>query len=233
MCGDSTSRKDVEKLTGKNLDSFGEEAQSRKKKSGSCFIDLCFTDPPYGLGDDSKTRKNKYNQYSDTIENLKKLIDGFFPMAHKICRNVVLTPGNKNQYLYPTPKWTMCWYIPGGVGRGPWGFCCWQPLLCYGADPKLATRQGSWPDGLSDSAPADIIDHPCSKPVKSWSWFMNRCSEVNDSIYDPFCGSGTTIIAAEKLDRKVFAMELSPAYCDVTIKRYENFTGTKAVLCQD
>jgi len=47
-------------------------------------------------------------------------------------------------------------------------------------------------------------------------------------IYDPFCGSGTTIIAAEKARRKCYAMELSPAYCDVAVKRWEQATGRKA-----
>lgn len=49
------------------------------------------------------------------------------------------------------------------------------------------------------------------------------------SVFEPFCGSGTTIIAAEQLHRTCYAIEISPAYCDITIKRYENFTGTKAI----
>jgi DNA modification methylase len=49
-------------------------------------------------------------------------------------------------------------------------------------------------------------------------------------IYDPFCGSGTTLIAAEQLSRKCYGMEISPQYCDVIVKRWENLTGKKAVL---
>ena len=47
-------------------------------------------------------------------------------------------------------------------------------------------------------------------------------------IYDPFLGSGTTLIAAEQLGRKCYGMEISPAYCDVIIQRWENLTGNKA-----
>ncbi len=49
-----------------------------------------------------------------------------------------------------------------------------------------------------------------------------------DSVYDPFLGSGTTLIAAESLGRKCFGLELSPTYCDVIISRWEKFTGKKA-----
>jgi DNA modification methylase len=49
-------------------------------------------------------------------------------------------------------------------------------------------------------------------------------------IYDPFLGSGTTLIAAEQLDRRCFGMEIDPTYCDVIVKRWENLTGEEAVL---
>lgn len=49
-------------------------------------------------------------------------------------------------------------------------------------------------------------------------------------IYDPFLGSGTTLIAAEQLNRKCYGLEISPAYCDVIVQRWETLTGKKAVL---
>ena len=50
------------------------------------------------------------------------------------------------------------------------------------------------------------------------------------NIYEPFCGSGTTMIAAEQLGRRCYGMEISPQYCDLIIKRWENFTNKKAIL---
>ena len=47
-------------------------------------------------------------------------------------------------------------------------------------------------------------------------------------VYEPFCGSGTTLIAAEQLGRKCYGMEISPQYCDVIVQRWEEFTGSKA-----
>jgi DNA modification methylase len=64
--------------------------------------------------------------------------------------------------------------------------------------------------------------------VKFWQWLIERTSEPGAEIYEPFGGSGTGIIAAEKTGRKCYAMEMSPAYCDVIVKRWEEATGKKA-----
>jgi len=53
---------------------------------------------------------------------------------------------------------------------------------------------------------------------------------IGESVYDPFCGSGTTIIAAETCGRVCYAMELNPIYIDVSLRRWERFTGRKATL---
>lgn len=50
------------------------------------------------------------------------------------------------------------------------------------------------------------------------------------AVYDPFLGSGTTLVAAEQLGRTCYGMEISPAYCDVIVKRWETLTGQKATL---
>lgn len=49
-----------------------------------------------------------------------------------------------------------------------------------------------------------------------------------DTVYDPFLGSGTTLIAAEQLERRCYGLELDPAYCDVIVERWQNLTGSKA-----
>jgi DNA modification methylase len=59
---------------------------------------------------------------------------------------------------------------------------------------------------------------------------MGTLCDQAKSVYEPFCGTGTTLIAAEQLGRICYGMEISPAYCDVIVKRWETLTGQKATL---
>ena len=74
------------------------------------------------------------------------------------------------------------------------------------------------------------IEHPTIKPVEIFAIPMRVHTKPGDICYEPFCGSGTQIIAAEKLDRLCFAMEKEPFFVDVAIKRWETWTGKKAKL---
>ena len=77
--------------------------------------------------------------------------------------------------------------------------------------------------------PAASRLHPTMKPVNLVARFIYNSSEENDIVADVFGGSGTTMIAAEQLNRRCRMMELDPHYCDVIIDRWEKFTGQKAV----
>lgn len=59
---------------------------------------------------------------------------------------------------------------------------------------------------------------------------MENNSKPGDAVYEPFSGSGTTIIAGEQIGRRVFAIELNPIYVDVAIRRWQSFTGKSATL---
>ncbi len=71
-------------------------------------------------------------------------------------------------------------------------------------------------------------EHATSKPPKLHEKAILRCTKVNDIILDSFSGSASTMIAAEQLKRRVYAVELEPAFCDLAIRRYEKLTGNKA-----
>ena len=73
------------------------------------------------------------------------------------------------------------------------------------------------------------IAHEAAFPQDLPAFFIKAYSRSGDNIYDPFLGSGTTLIAAEQLGRKCYGMEISRQYCDVIVKRWENLTGKKAV----
>lgn len=73
-------------------------------------------------------------------------------------------------------------------------------------------------------------EHPTMKPIKLFDYQMQCNTKRGENVLDLFAGSGTTIMAAEQNGRNAFCMEFDPHYCDVIIKRWENFTGQEAVL---
>lgn len=73
-------------------------------------------------------------------------------------------------------------------------------------------------------------DHPTMKPVELVKRAVRNSSAAGDAVFDCFLGSGSTLIACEALDRRCYGMELTPEYCDVIIRRWENYTGKKANL---
>ena len=196
LCGDSTNAGDVGRVLG-------------NKKA-----DLCLTDPPYGIGE-------KYQTYDDSEENLKKLIKGWFPIAQEFSICLLFTPGNKHQWFYPQPSWVLGWFTGGGSGMNPWGFTSWHAIYAYGKDPYLTRGLGSRPDALNlISTEDEQTGHPSQKPIRVWQWILERGSPAeNELILDPFLGSGTTMVACQNLNRKCRAIEISPAYCAVTLER--------------
>jgi DNA modification methylase len=177
-------------------------------------VDAVITDPPYGIG-------LEYGEYQDTVDSLAAL----GPVAIEMCRAlapvVSVTPGNLNQYLYAKPTWTLCWFNRAGAGSGPWGFSCWQPILCYGPDPYLATGKGRRPDFIEWSEMAEKNGHPCPKPIEFMKRWISRVC-LKDSILDPFMGSGTTGVAAMQLGRKFIGIEIEKKYFDIAVERITN-----------
>ncbi|MFA4905056.1 MAG: DNA methyltransferase [Candidatus Margulisiibacteriota bacterium] len=73
------------------------------------------------------------------------------------------------------------------------------------------------------------LDHPTVKPTEVFAIPMRVHTTPGDICYEPFSGSGSQIIAGERLNRRVFAMELEPVFCDVAVRRWEEFSGKKAI----
>ncbi len=78
--------------------------------------------------------------------------------------------------------------------------------------------------------PGKDMEHATSKPPALYEKAIRRCTKQGDIILDSFSGSGSTLIAGEQTGRKVYAVELEPIFCDLTIRRYEALTGTKAKI---
>jgi DNA modification methylase len=71
-------------------------------------------------------------------------------------------------------------------------------------------------------------EHPAVFPVGLTVEAIRTWTDDRDVVWEPFCGSGTTIIAAEQLGRRCYAMEISPVYCDIILARWEKLTGKRA-----
>jgi DNA modification methylase len=76
----------------------------------------------------------------------------------------------------------------------------------------------------------ELAIHPTVKPVSLIADAMRDCSRRGEIILDPFMGSGTSILAAEKIGRRAYGLEIDPLYVDVAVKRWQDFTKRDAIL---
>ena len=182
-------------------------------------IDVCLTDFPYGVDID-------YGGYFvDTRENLKQLISEVMPELKRVCKRIVLTCGQSNIWMYPEADWIMAWINTAGANQNKWGFTCWQPILCYGKDAYREANKGARPDIIMENACSDDVAHPCPKPVKFWRKLLQRVSvSENDTILDPFAGSGVTLLVAKQLNRKFIGFEINLDYVKIANERLKQST---------
>jgi DNA modification methylase len=114
----------------------------------------------------------------------------------------------------------------------------WQHEPCWYAVKKAA--KGHWAGDRKQTTIWNIpkpqkseTGHSTQKPVECMKRPIENNSSIGQAVYEPFSGSGTTIIACEMTGRVCYAIELNPAYVDIAVKRWEQFTGQKATLVKD
>jgi len=211
MCGDSTSIDAVEKLLN------GEK------------IDLVFTDPPYNVAFNGRSGKhdvikndnlpeNEFNNFIAEICNVIKIVD---PKAYYIWCNWKFYGVLQKLLDYKTCiVWAKNVFGMGQGYRHQHEFCLFNGKI----DEIVKNESDLW-EIKKDSK----YVHPTQKPVAlSVRAFSNHVKLIN--VLDLFGGSGSTLIGAQQTGRKAFVMELDPKYCDVIVKRWEDFTGKQAEL---
>lgn len=193
-------------------------------------FDAVVTDPPYGValtakrakqrGGGVKVREGTYS-FDDTSAYVADVVVPLIEACRKRARAVAVTPGTRNLWLYPPADDVGCFYSAAGTGMGKWGFTCSQPILYYGSDPYLRTAQGSRANSCGQTYPnsANDFDHPCAKPYPMMRWLVVRASLPGETVFDPFAGSGTTLVAAKYTGRKAIGVELEERYCEVAALR--------------
>lgn len=224
MCGDSTDRAAVEKLM------LGLKA------------DLLLTDPPYNLAYEGKTKEAlKIQNDHMSAAAFKEFLTTVFRNADAVmkkgaafyiwfadvetlsfCASIDAVDWSLRQMLI----WIKNTLV---MGRKDYHFkhepCLygWKPGAAHywAGDRKQTTL-------LEFDRPARSAEHPTMKPVALIEYQMLNSTKDGGVVLDLFAGSGSMVIAAEKNGRRAMAMELDPKYCDVVVKRWEDYTGKRA-----
>lgn len=178
-------------------------------------VDLVLADYPYGKGMD-------YEDFVDTKENAKKLIDETISEILRVGKFVMITCGTDRTHLYPSPSDIFCIYQPANASYSLYGHITWQPILVYGDDPQKSLKN-KWMT-IRNTEPSSLSQHPCPKPKYLWMALIRRGTDKpNTIVYDPFIGSGTTAIACLALGRKFIGSEISSKYVDIANERISLF----------
>lgn len=224
MCGDSTKKEDVEKLMN------GKKA------------DMVFTDPPYNV--DYGVSKNPRHKIR-TIQNDKQNPEQW----EKFCKsifNIFQQYNNGDIYMWgasgPEGMKMRLWLTEMG--------CHWSATIVWKKQQLVLTpanyqrmyepcyygwfKKSSYNGDRTQTEVWDIDRplnsklHPTMKPVELCSKGIKNSSKKGNLILDLFLGSGSTLIASEQLNRICYGMEIDPIYCDVVIRRWEEYTKQKA-----
>jgi DNA modification methylase len=234
LCGDSTKREYFNKLLNKQQ------------------IDMSFTDPPYGVsyGDKNKFlnavgRGNRIqeNIKGDTLSpkqckdlwtksfiNLKSSMKKGAPFYicsadSDLMMMMMMSISDANLKLKQSIVW-----VKNNIILGRRDYKAQHENILYGWNDGAHKFYGG--SGQSTvwklNKPMQSKLHPTMKPVALIEKAILNSSKQGDNVLDLFGGSGSTLIACEKLERRCYMMEIDPHYCDVIIKRWEDFTGLKA-----
>tara|TARA_Y100000034_G_scaffold12403_1_gene13049 strand:- start:6 stop:731 length:726 start_codon:yes stop_codon:yes gene_type:complete len=239
MCGDSTSIDAVDKLM------------------DGAKANMVFTSPPYNAGKsetlsgNTHSGDNKYGDYlddkssSDYLDLLTTFTNTWINSCEFMAVNLQQLAGNKTAFVdylatYKNNLIDVCIWDKGhaapamakNVMSSRFEYIL---LITSKSNPTRAIPGANFRGTISnvyDGPPNRNNEfskvHAATFPVGFPVWGMESFTSLNAIVADPFSGSGTTIIAGEMTGRYVYAMELSPAYCDVAVNRWQDFTGKKA-----
>lgn len=185
---------------------------------------VLLTDPVYGInggkgGDAKDYRKGGYEMdgWADTEEYVQSVCVPVVEALLAKCVRAAVTPGIRCLNFYPRPADMGCLWTPAACTHGPWGFTTMQPILYYGKDFRAG--KGALPSGRAVTEASEKNGHPCPKPLNAWTWLLDKVSQQDETILDPFMGSGTTLRAAKDLNRKAIGIEINERYCEIAASR--------------
>lgn len=195
---------------------------------GAANCAMLLSDPPYGLG-------YEYAEHDDSDnETNAQLVADAFSLGPE---PKVWTPGLNNlaRDIGRFGRSRVIVWSKGfaAAGNGLGGASTWEPILTVGRTPERKLNN----DVLTVKTDRVQVNgqslrelHSCPKPVALYQALAESLTKPGQRVYEPFSGSGTTIIACEKSGRECRAVEITPAYVDVAVIRWQEFTGKAATL---
>lgn len=226
MCGDSTSIDAVEKLT------------------AGVKPHLMVTDPPYGVNYDPQVGAKRAGIKSGVTGKVMNDDNADWTDAWALFHGTVayVWHADKKGHIVAESlvsngfeiKGQIIWAKTGHIlSRGHYHQMhepCWYAVRGDAFWQGARDQDSVWRIGKDRKGDDKQTNHGTQKPVEVMLRPILNNSSQGQAVYEPFCGSGTTLIACEKSGRSCLAMELDPKYCDVIIKRWQDFTGQEAVL---
>jgi len=201
VCGDSTDKDDVDRLM------------------GGAKADMVFTDPPYGIDYQDMKKRHRKIKNDKNISGLLTSLNQYSDRPIFVCCNWRCMQPMIDELEAIDFKACIVWDKGSRV----------QNLDRFGKQHEFVLYSG--PYGGEKTIDVDVWeckrevrkDHPTAKPVE----LIERAfaSTPSKSVFEPFCGSGSTLIACEKTGRQCFGMEIDPHYCSVILKRYQDYCG--------
>ena len=224
LCGDSTDPSEIRRLV------------------GDLLMQFLWTDPPYGVDYVGKTKKS-LRLKNDNEVRLAALLRAVLANVDAVLADrspvYVASPSGKNSRIFLNALDEVDWHVHQTLVWVKDGFVLGRSDHHYQHELILYGWRGGrarWRGGRTISSVFEIprprrsTEHPTIKPVQLVEEQLLHSTVRGDPGIDPFAGSGTTIIAAERLQRRCFAAELDPLYVDVAVRRWETFTGKLARL---
>lgn len=194
-------------------------------------INLVLTDPPYGIKESNEKNRTRarlakttdFGHYDWDKQKVKK---EYFEEIRRVSKNQVIFGGN---YYASILGDSSCWLVwDKDNGKNDFSDCelAWTSF-------KTAVRKFKWRwNGMlqEDMKNKEKRVHPTQKPLPLFKWILEKYSQPNDIILDPFLGSGTTALACLELNRHFIGIELSPEYCEIAEKRIKPIIQNQQIL---
>lgn len=190
-------------------------------------VDAVVTDPPYGTGGFARTESGKGPDFS-VVRSKREAWDVWDPRwlehALRIARYVVtFAPQTVIASLWgmgPQPR-QFVWCKPDPFVRGKPPYAM-EPVIAFGERRGTAERDWFVHSAIKVRRNAEAVGHQYQKPLAVMAWLVGVATVPGDTVIDPFLGSGTTLVAAERLGRRGIGIEIDAQYFDVACRRVED-----------